>query len=171
MPGDFRPGKRTPYSAQRRYRGSGENGAFTKEDLHLRIQAGSGTAGGVRAEHRGSGAVTGHRRADTVELDQGAESGQAEGQRARLEVDRRADRARGQRRFRVATTDSNHTSPIAPNLLDRNFTVEKPNTVRAAKDAVLNWVLWYDQKRIYSTIGYQCPVEYEQAWQLQRQAS
>lgn len=36
--------------------------------------------------------------------------------------------ARGKRRFRVATMDSNHTLPIAPNLLNRNFTVEKPNT-------------------------------------------
>ncbi len=35
--------------------------------------------------------------------------------------------ARGKRRFRVTTTDSRHTLPIAPNLLDRHFTVEKPN--------------------------------------------
>ena len=32
-------------------------------------------------------------------------------------------RARGKRRFRVCTTDSNHALPIAPNLLARNFTV------------------------------------------------
>jgi putative transposase len=38
-------------------------------------------------------------------------------------------RARGKRRFRVVTTDSNHTLPIAPNLLARNFTVAAPNTV------------------------------------------
>ena len=31
-------------------------------------------------------------------------------------------RARGQRRFRVTTTDSRHNLPIAPNLVDRNFT-------------------------------------------------
>jgi transposase InsO family protein len=35
--------------------------------------------------------------------------------------------ARGKRRFRVATTDSRHNLPIAPNLLDRNFTVAEPN--------------------------------------------
>jgi len=34
--------------------------------------------------------------------------------------------ARGKRRFRV-TTDSRHGLPIAPNLLDRNFTVAAPN--------------------------------------------
>jgi transposase InsO family protein len=38
-------------------------------------------------------------------------------------------RARGKRRFRIATTDSRHGLPIAPNLLDRNFTVAAPNQV------------------------------------------
>jgi len=40
-------------------------------------------------------------------------------------------RARGKRRFRVSTTDSSHTLPIAPNLLARNFTVARENTVWA----------------------------------------
>ena len=35
--------------------------------------------------------------------------------------------ARGKRRFRVTTTDSKHDLPIAPNLLNRNFTVAAPN--------------------------------------------
>ena len=39
-------------------------------------------------------------------------------------------RARGKRRFRV-TTDSRHGLPIAPNLLNRNFTVPAPNRVWA----------------------------------------
>ena len=38
-------------------------------------------------------------------------------------------RARGQRRFRVTTTDSQHNLPIAPNLVNRNFTVTAPNQV------------------------------------------
>ena len=38
-------------------------------------------------------------------------------------------RARGKRRFRVTTTDSRHGLPIVPKLLDRNFTVAKPNQV------------------------------------------
>jgi transposase InsO family protein len=33
------------------------------------------------------------------------------------------------RRFRECTTDSNHDLPIAPNRLDRNFAVERPNQV------------------------------------------
>jgi len=35
--------------------------------------------------------------------------------------------ARGKRRFRVTTTDSRHDLPIAPNLLNRTFTVAAPN--------------------------------------------
>ena len=212
-------------------------------------------------------------------------------ERVRLVMQQAGIHARGKRRFRIATTDSSHKLPIAPNLLGRNFTVEKPNTtwtgdvtyiateegwlylavvidlfsrrivgwsmkttidrslvidalemaclqrrpeagkaifhsdrgsqyasddyrevmkmygliasmsrkancwdnavtetlfgslkverlhgetfitVRAAKDAVINWILWYNQKRLHSTIAYQTPVEYEQAWQLQREAA
>ncbi len=36
-------------------------------------------------------------------------------------------RARGKRRFHVMTTDSRHDLPIAPNLLNRNFTPAAPN--------------------------------------------
>jgi putative transposase len=35
--------------------------------------------------------------------------------------------ARGKRRFPVTTTDSRHSLPIAPNLLNRNFAVAVPN--------------------------------------------
>jgi putative transposase len=38
-------------------------------------------------------------------------------------------RARGQRRFRITTTDSRHSLPTAPNLLNRNFTAAAPNQV------------------------------------------
>jgi transposase InsO family protein len=212
-------------------------------------------------------------------------------ERVRLLMRQHGIQARGKRRFRVTTTDSNHRLPVAPNLLARNFTVEQPNrtwtgdvtyiateegwlylavvmdlfsrrivgwsmkttierslvidalemaclerrpeagktifhsdrgsqyasqdyaevmkmygligsmsrkancwdnavtetlfgslkaerlhgekfmTVRAAKDAVMNWILWYNQKRMHSTIGYQSPADYEQAWQLQQQAA
>jgi len=196
--------------------------------------------------------------------------------------------ARGKRRFRVATTDSRHDLPIAPNLLDRNFTVATPDsvwagdvtyiateegwlylavvidlfsrrivgwsmqphmqrslvidalemacqqrhpkreelifhsdrgsqyasadfrevlaeygirpsmsrkgncwdnacsetlfgslkverlhgqrfaTIREAKDANLNWMLWYNRKRMHSTIGYVSPVEFEENWQREQ---
>lgn len=33
------------------------------------------------------------------------------------------------KKFKVRTTDSNHDLPVSPNLLDRNFTVEKPDKV------------------------------------------
>ena len=44
-------------------------------------------------------------------------------------MQRNGIRARGKRRFRITTTDSRHGLPIAPNLLDRNFTVAAPNRV------------------------------------------
>jgi len=37
-------------------------------------------------------------------------------------------RARSRKRFQK-TTDSNHSNPVSPNLLNRNFSVEKVNTV------------------------------------------
>ena len=89
---DLAPRKRPSYSALRRYRRSSEDGAFTEEGLHVRVQAGGGSASGVGPEGCGGGAVTGRGRADVVELDQGAQVGQADGQRTRLEVDGRADR-------------------------------------------------------------------------------
>jgi transposase-like protein len=36
-------------------------------------------------------------------------------------------RARAPRRYRVCTTDSKHSLPVAPNLLDRNFVADRPN--------------------------------------------
>jgi len=51
--------------------------------------------------------------------------------RVELAMRQNGIRARGKRRFRVATTDSNHALPIAPNLLARNFTVARANTVWA----------------------------------------
>jgi transposase InsO family protein len=51
--------------------------------------------------------------------------------RVELAMRRNGIRARGTRRFRVATTDSNHALPIAPNLLARNFNVAAANTVWA----------------------------------------
>lgn len=50
-------------------------------------------------------------------------------QRVQRLMQRHGIRARGKRRFRVATTDSRHALPIAPNLLERNFAVAAPNRV------------------------------------------
>jgi putative transposase len=48
-------------------------------------------------------------------------------ERVRLLMQQDGIQARGKRRFRVTTTDSKHSMPIAPNLLNRNFTVDRPN--------------------------------------------
>ncbi len=47
-------------------------------------------------------------------------------QRLQALMRRHGMRAKGKKRFKV-TTDSNHDLPIAPNLLDRKFTVAKPD--------------------------------------------
>jgi putative transposase len=48
-------------------------------------------------------------------------------QRVQRLMQKHGIRARGKRRFRVVTTDSHHDLPIAPNLLNRNFTPAGPN--------------------------------------------
>lgn len=38
-------------------------------------------------------------------------------------------RARRNRRYRVCTTTSNHAHPVAPNLIERNFSADRPNEI------------------------------------------
>ena len=209
-------------------------------------------------------------------------------QRVQRLMQKHGIRARGRRRFRVATTDSRHTLPVAPNRLDRNFSPPRPDTawsgdityigtdegwlflavvidlfsrrvvgwslqpqmqrslvidalemawqqrrpakgellfhsdrgsqyasedftrildehgitpsmsrkgncwdnavsetlfgslkvewlhgkrfhtIREAKDAVLEWLRWYDRNRLHSTLGYASPAEYERHWRTQQ---
>lgn len=42
-------------------------------------------------------------------------------------------------------------------------------TIREAKDAVLEWLRWYNRSRMHSTLDYSSPVEYEQRWCEQQQ--
>ena len=56
-------------------------------------------------------------------------------------------RARHKRRFKV-TTDSRHTLPVAPNLLDRNFTPKAPNRVWTSDITYL----WTDEGWLYLAI-------------------
>jgi putative transposase len=48
-------------------------------------------------------------------------------QRVQRLMQKHGIQARGKRKFRVTTTDSKHNLPIAPNILNRNFTVATPN--------------------------------------------
>jgi putative transposase len=41
---------------------------------------------------------------------------------------------------------------------------ERFETIRQAKDAVLGWLLWYNRKRMHSTLNYASPVEFEHGW-------
>ena len=45
-------------------------------------------------------------------------------------------RARAPRRYRVCTTDSNHSLPVAPNLLDQTFVADRPDRVWLADISV-----------------------------------
>ncbi len=42
--------------------------------------------------------------------------------------------------------------------------IERFETIRQAKDAVLVWLLWYNRKRMHSTLHYASPVEFEHGW-------
>jgi transposase InsO family protein len=48
-------------------------------------------------------------------------------QRVQRLMQKHGIQARGKRKFRVTTADSKHNLPIAPNILDRNFTMAAPN--------------------------------------------
>jgi transposase InsO family protein len=48
-------------------------------------------------------------------------------QRVQRLMQKHGIQARGKRHFRVVPTDSKHNLPIAPNVLDREFTVAAPN--------------------------------------------
>ena len=37
-------------------------------------------------------------------------------------------------------------------------------TIREARDAVLEWLRWYNRTRMHSTLQYSSPAEYEQRW-------
>jgi putative transposase len=41
---------------------------------------------------------------------------------------------------------------------------ERFETIRQAKDAVLAWLLWYNRKRMHSTLNYVSPAEFEYGW-------
>jgi putative transposase len=38
-------------------------------------------------------------------------------------------------------------------------------TIRQAKDETITWLLWYNQTRMHSTLGYASPVEFEIEWE------
>lgn len=53
-------------------------------------------------------------------------------ERVRLLMQEHGIVARGKRKFKVVTTDSNHSLPIASNLLNRQLQVAAPNLVWAS---------------------------------------
>ena len=43
-------------------------------------------------------------------------------------------------------------------------------TRRAAKDEVVDWLIFYNRKRLHSTLGYVSPMAFEEIWRRQQQA-
>ena len=37
-------------------------------------------------------------------------------------------------------------------------------TIRATKDEVIAWLLWYNRTRMHSTLNYVSPIKFEQDW-------
>jgi transposase InsO family protein len=64
----------------------------------------------IHAELRAEGQIVGRKRIERVMRQHGI-------------------RARAPCRYRVCTTDSKHSLPVAPNLLDQNFVADRPNQV------------------------------------------
>ena len=65
---------------------------------------------------------------DRVRLELGLRGRKASRKRVGASMERQGLRFKPKRRFRI-TTDSKHAFPVAPNLLNRNFTVTAPNQV------------------------------------------
>jgi transposase InsO family protein len=42
-------------------------------------------------------------------------------------------------------------------------------TRRQAKDQVINWITFYNRKRLHSIIGYKAPMDFEQIWRRKQQ--
>jgi len=77
----------------------------------------------VHTDHRGRYG------APRIHAELRAEGRTASRKRVERIMRRHGIRARVPRRYRVCTTDSKHSLPVAANLLDRNFVAEKPNQV------------------------------------------
>jgi putative transposase len=77
----------------------------------------------VHAEHRGRYG------APRIHAGLRAEGQNVSRKRVERVMRRHGIRAHAPRRYRICTTDSKHSLPVAANLLDRNFVAEKPDQV------------------------------------------
>ncbi len=96
----------------------------------------------------------------------------------RLRMRKAGLRSKVRRKDRL-TTDSKHNFPVAPHMLERNFTAQTPEKVWVSDYHVLGHPhglavfdgdhrsifgyleVFYNRQRRHSTTGYLCPAEYE----------
>jgi hypothetical protein len=76
------------------------------------------------------------------------------------------------RHYKV-TTDGRHNYPVAHNLLDRPFEVDRADTMwtadityifisrKTVKAEVIDYITFYNTDLLYSTLGYLSPMDYK----------
>ena len=96
-----------------------------KTDHNMKIDKDFGLLSKVRQIHSETGGAYGSRRTSKRLRSQGHDVGR---HRARNLMKKASVSVKRRRKFRI-TTDSEHNLPVAPNLLNRNFQVDRPDAV------------------------------------------
>ena len=97
---------------------------YSRTERTLKIDNDFGLLSEVRQIHNETRGAYGSRRTSEKLRSQGHDVGRY---RARSLMKKAGVFVKHRRKFKV-TTDSNHNLPVAPNLLDRNFQVDRPDT-------------------------------------------
>jgi hypothetical protein len=66
--------------------------------------------------------------------------------------------------------DSKDSETLFASLKVERLHGQRFETIRQAKDETLAWLLWYNQTRMHSTLGYLSPIQFEQQWHRTTQA-
>jgi putative transposase len=98
---------------------------YLKTDNHIKVDKDLVLLSIIRQIHGETRGAYGSRRTSARLRSQGHDVGRY---RARSLMKKAGISVKHRRKFRI-TTDSKHSLPVAPNLLDRNFQVDQPDTV------------------------------------------
>jgi|HubBroStandDraft_6_1064221.scaffolds.fasta_scaffold2485143_1 putative transposase len=71
----------------------------------------------------------------------------------------------------VGTSYDNSMMESAWSSLKRELVYEMHfSTKDEARNLVFEWIIWYNNKRLHSSIDYMSPVEFEESWTCQEAA-